>query len=480
MELRPELLPIPNPGECEGLEYQAKKPERSGKNCLQPAARVGHIANATERYKKVAGVQLTSAAKELLAATSAPKLRFYLFRVSPMNDPNIRQTEHFPNANDDTFDDVMYPSSIAFVLVHLACFGAVWTGITLQAIAMCVALYWARIFAIGAGYHRYFSHRSYSTSRAFQFLLAVHAQTTAQKSVLWWAPKHRHHHMYSDTELDVHSPRHKGFIYSHLGWIFARRHDSTDLVKIADFACYPELMWLHRYEVVPAVVLGVSVFSSQAGPACWSASSGARCSSITHVLHKLARARAGSKRYVTGDDSRNNWLLAIFTMGEGWHNNHHAYQSSVRQGFKWWEYDPTFYILKAFSLVGIVWDLKYPPATLVRNEHQLGSRIIRRAAAQLVESFNPDGLVVAVSAALDRPTLATLREKMSTTQQRAANVLASLHLPQLPTRDEICSRARAMFAKTSSMDEIVDAAYLLLLDTIGARLCFATLSENGR
>ncbi len=398
-----------------------------------------------------------------------------------MNDPNIRQTEHFPNANDDTFDDVMYPSSIAFVLVHLACFGAVWSGITLQAIAMCVALYWARIFAIGAGYHRYFSHRSYSTSRWFQLLLAVVCQSAGQKSVLWWAQKHRHHHMYSDTEFDVHSPRHKGFIYSHFLWIFASRHDSTDLVKIADFACYPELMWLHRYEVVPAVVLGVICFAFGGWSGLfvgffWSTvlvyHSTFCINSLAHVL--------GKKRYLTGDDLRNNWLLAIFTMGEGWHNNHHAYQSSVRQGFKWWEYDPTFYILKAFSLVGIVWDLKYPPATLVRNEHQLGSRIIRRAAAQLVESFNPDGLVVAVSAALDRPTLATLREKMSTTQQRAANVLASLHLPQLPTRDEIRSRARAMFAKTSSMDEIVDAAYLLLLDTIGARLCFATLSENGR
>jgi stearoyl-CoA desaturase (delta-9 desaturase) len=398
-----------------------------------------------------------------------------------MNDPKIRQTEHVPSPNDDTFEDIMYPSSTAFILVHLACFGALWSGITLQALVMCVVLYWARIFAIGAGYHRYFSHRSYSTSRWFQLLLAVACQSTGQKSVLWWAQKHRHHHMYSDTEFDVHSPRHKGFIYSHFLWIFSHRHDGTDLVKISDFARYPELMWLHRYEVVPAVALGVIcfVFGGWAGLFVGFFWSTVLVYHSTFCINSLAHV-LGRKRYLTGDDSRNNWLLAIFTMGEGWHNNHHAYQSSVRQGFKWWEYDPTFYILKAFSLVGIVWDLKYPPATVVRNEHRLGSRIIRRAAAQLAESFNPDGLVVAVSAALDRTTLATLLEKMSTTQQRAANVLASLHLPQLPTRDEIGSRARAMFAKTSSMDEIVDAAYLLLLDTIGARLCFATLSENGR
>ena len=139
-------------------------------------------------------------------------------------------------------DDIMYPSAVPFVLVHLACIGAVWTGVTYQALAIGVALYWLRIFGIGAGYHRYFAHRAYRTSRVFQFVLAFLSQSSAQKSVLWWASKHRHHHLNSDTEADVHSPRHRGFIYSHFGWIFARSSDTTDLVKIADFARYPELM----------------------------------------------------------------------------------------------------------------------------------------------------------------------------------------------------------------------------------------------
>ena len=148
----------------------------------------------------------------------------------------------------------MYPSAVPFVLVHLACIGAVWTGVTYQALAIGVVLYWLRIFGIGAGYHRYFSHRAYRTSRVFQFVLAFLSQSSAQKSVLWWASKHRHHHLNSDTEADVHSPRHRGFIYSHFGWIFARSSDMTDLVKIADFARYPELMWLHKYELVPPFV----------------------------------------------------------------------------------------------------------------------------------------------------------------------------------------------------------------------------------
>ena len=132
---------------------------------------------------------------------------------------------------DDVHDDIIYPSTIPFVLVHLGCFAAIWTGVTWQALAICITLYWLRIFAIGAGYHRYFSHRAYSTSRAFQFVLAFLSQTTTQKSVIWWASKHRHHHLHSDTGHDVHSPRHHGFIYSHLGWIFARRHDTPTWPK---------------------------------------------------------------------------------------------------------------------------------------------------------------------------------------------------------------------------------------------------------
>ena len=116
-------------------------------------------------------------------------------------------------------EDIAYPSAIPFVLVHLGCLAAIWTGVTWQAIALCAGLYWLRMFAVTAGYHRYFSHRSFATGRTFQFVLAFLAQSTAQKSVLWWAAKHRHHHRHSDTAHDVHSPRHKGFLYAHLGWI---------------------------------------------------------------------------------------------------------------------------------------------------------------------------------------------------------------------------------------------------------------------
>jgi stearoyl-CoA desaturase (delta-9 desaturase) len=369
-------------------------------------------------------------------------------------------------------DDIMYPSAIPFVLVHLACFAAIWTGVSWTAVAIAVALYWLRIFAIGAGYHRYFSHRAYATSRAFQLALAVLAQSTAQKSVLWWAAKHRHHHLHSDTEADVHSPRHKGFIYSHVGWVFSRRHDLTDLVKIEDFARYPELMWLHRYELVPAILLAlvclaIGGWSGLVVGFFWST---VAVYHATFCINSLAHVR-GRKRYVTGDDSRNNWLLAFFTMGEGWHNNHHAYQSSVRQGFRWWEVDPTFYVLKALSWARLVWNLKTPPRDVLRNEQRLGARVINRAAAQLAASFNSDWIAVAITSALERPQLVALQEKLAATQQRATEVLASVHLPHLPTREEILAKATATLAKTPSLDEIVDRAYALVLDAVGARLC---------
>ena len=372
---------------------------------------------------------------------------------------------------DDVHDDIIYPSAIPFVLVHLGCFAAIWTGVTWQALAICITLYWLRIFAIGAGYHRYFSHRAYSTSRAFQFVLAFLSQTTTQKSVIWWASKHRHHHFHSDTGQDVHSPRHHGFIYSHLGWIFARRHDTPDLAKVTDLTRFPELMWLHRNEQVPAISLALLCFllAGWSGLVVGFLWSTVLVYHATFCINSLAHV-SGSKRYVTGDNSRNNWLLAIFTMGEGWHNNHHAYQSSVRQGFKWWEFDPTYYLLRALSWTGLVWDLKTPPEPVLRNEQRLGAKVINRAAEELAARFNSERIAAAIAAALHTPELSALQDTLTRAHHRTSEMLKILHVPHIPTREEFVREAKAMFARTSSLDEIVDRAHELLLASVGARL----------
>jgi stearoyl-CoA desaturase (delta-9 desaturase) len=370
------------------------------------------------------------------------------------------------------YDDIIYPQAVPFVLAHLACFAAIWTGVTWQAAALGIGLYWLRMFAIGAGYHRYFSHRSYKTGRVFQFVLACLAQSTAQKSVLWWAAKHRHHHLFSDLPNDVHSPRHAGFFYSHVGWIFAKRHDGTDLVKIEDFARYPELMWLHRFEVAPAVVLAVICFLVAGWPGLvvgffWST---VAVYHGTFCINSLAHVH-GTKRYVTGDDSRNNWLLALMTMGEGWHNNHHAYQSSVRQGFRWWEVDPTYYILLGLSKLGIVWDLKSPPEAVLKNEHKLGSRVVNKAAADVVATFNVEQIAQRINATLaSLPHAADLRARLADAQHRAADVLASLPSAHLPTREDVSAAATRILARTPSIDEVIDRAHQLLLEKVSRRI----------
>ncbi len=378
----------------------------------------------------------------------------------------------------DSHSDIVYPSTLPFLVVHLVCFAAIWTGVTVEAVAIGVGLYWLRIFAIGAGYHRYFSHRAYETTRIFQFVLAFIAQTTAQKSVLWWAANHRDHHLHSDTELDVHSPRRMGFIYSHVGWIFSRGQETMNLNRIADFAKYPELMWLHRYEQAPAFALAVFCLAIAGWPGLivgffWST---VAVYHATFCINSIAHL-VGRRRYVTGDDSRNNWLLAIITMGEGWHNNHHAYQSSARQGFYWWEYDPTFYLLKLLERLGLVWNLKRPTIEVLQNQHRLGTRVISRAAALVAESFNAERIAAAIAGALGKSGLADLRARLSQAHPFAAiEVFGELNLPHIPSKAEIVGRARSLLANSPSVEDIAAKAHELLLEAIGARL--ATLAAQ--
>ncbi len=252
--------------------------------------------------------------------------------------------------------------AVPFVIAHLVPLYAFWTGTRWQDWALCAGLYWARMFGVTAGYHRYFAHRTYKTSRIFQFFLAFLAQTSAQKGALWWGAHHRVHHRLSDLEGDPHNSR-KGFWYSHVGWLFVPENQDTDLSRIKDLAKYPELVWLNRYWLVPPTVLAVSTYLIGGTSAVligfflstlftWHGTF--TINSLSHML--------GSQRYESNDDSRNNWFLAILTMGEGWHNNHHHFMNSTRQGFYWWEYDVTYYILRVLAALRIVWDIKEPPA----------------------------------------------------------------------------------------------------------------------
>ena len=253
-------------------------------------------------------------------------------------------------------------------LMHVACIAVIWVGVSLPAVILCVSLYAIRMFGLTAGYHRYFSHRSYKTSRAFQFILALLGSLAVQKGPLWWAAHHRRHHRYTDQENDVHSPVVKGFWWAHIGWVISPKNDETDWSAIKDFAGLPELRWLNKYHMIPPIILGVLCFFGGVyfGETGWQwLVWGFVISTVllyhgTFTVNSLAHMW-GSKRYKTGDESRNNFFIALWTGGEGWHNNHHYYMGSVRQGFFWWEVDFSYYALKLLSWLNIVWDLRMPP-----------------------------------------------------------------------------------------------------------------------
>jgi stearoyl-CoA desaturase (delta-9 desaturase) len=274
---------------------------------------------------------------------------------------------------------VDWVTSLPFVLIHVAPLGLFWTGVRGVDWLVCVGLYFARMFFITGVYHRYFSHRSYKMGRVTQFLMAVGGTTAVQKGVLWWAAHHRKHHRFSDQIGDVHSPK-DGLGWAHVRWILCHVHDETDWKAIRDFAKYPELVWLNRYFLIPPIVLAVGLFliGGWSMLLCGFFLSTALLYHGTFSINSLMHVW-GRRRYVTPDTSRNTFLLALVTMGEGWHNNHHYYQSSTNQGFFWWEVDMTYYILKAMSWVGLTWDLRKPPkhvleSHLVRDNVDIGMR----------------------------------------------------------------------------------------------------------
>ena len=375
-------------------------------------------------------------------------------------------------------DDIVYPATIPFLLVHLACLGAIWTGVTVQALWVAAALYAVRMFAVTGGYHRYFSHRSYKTSRLGQFVLAFLCQSTAQRGVVWWSAIHRHHHLYSDTEHDVHSPRHHGFLYSHVGWIFHPSSSKPDYGTVRDLTKYPEIQFLDRSTYMPAFLLAASLWLWGGWPMLvvgffWST---VAVYHGTFFINSLAH-EMGSQRYLTGDDSRNNFLLALITFGEGWHNNHHHYQSSTRQGFKWWEIDITYYLLKAMSWTGLVWDLRAPPEGILNGESPVGRKVVEKVAGELAGAFSVDRYAGRVRDAwVESHKVDDLTDLARRARGQVEERLAELSLPHLPTIPELREKAEEMFQETPSLDAIVNRAHQLLAIAVAAHVCDLALA----
>jgi len=290
-----------------------------------------------------------------------------------VNDNQI-PSDHVP-------DKIDWLRAIPFLLMHLGCFLVFWVGYSKVAIITAVALYFVRLFSIGAFYHRYFSHKTYQTNRFWQFIFAVMGGMAAQRGPLWWSSHHRQHHMCTDRPEDVHSPVHHGFWWSHAGWFLSRRNYYYNPDRVKDLARFPELVFIERFDsLIPvlllSVLLGVGSVLHRFAPGLHTSAlqmavwgffisttflfhSSVTINSLTHII--------GKRRYPTQDNSRNSWLLAILTLGEGWHNNHHFYPASARQGFRWWEIDITFYVLKLLEKAGIIWDMRGVPAATLKK-----------------------------------------------------------------------------------------------------------------
>ena len=301
-----------------------------------------------------------------------------------------------------SYRNVDWIRNLPYFFMHAACLGVLWVGFTWTAAAVALTLYVVRMFFITGFYHRYFCHRTYRVSRPMQAVMAVCGLTCVQRGPLWWAAHHRYHHAHADHEEDLHAPGFWGVLWSHMFWFTTADALPTRSRYVRDLEKFPELVWLDRHERVvygtfagACYGLGCLLYALGWLPARGYGHAGLQIlvwgffvSTVllyhgTYTINSLSHM-FGSRRYATRDTSRNNWLLSIVTLGEGWHNNHHHYQASARQGFYWWEWDPTFYVLKAMAWVGLVENLRGVPEA-VRN-HPGRDETAGRAAAPQADS----------------------------------------------------------------------------------------------
>ena len=287
---------------------------------------------------------------------------------------------------------VDWPRTIPFIILHLGCLGVIWVGVSSLAVWLAVGLYFFRMFAITGFLHRYFSHKTYSTSRAFQFIMALWCSLAVQRGALWWASTHRHHHKHSDEEDDKHSPVVDGFWWAHIGWITSKKNFPTDYSKITDLAKYPELVFLNRFDTLIPILFAGSLYGLGAFLGAQGVdTTGAQLLvwgffiSTTVLFHGTSCINSlahvwGTKRFkTTEDESRNSFILTLITLGEGWHNNHHRYQATTKQGFYWWEFDPTYYLLKMLSWTGLIWGLKGVPESIYEEAEKNKAESQQRA-----------------------------------------------------------------------------------------------------
>lgn len=268
---------------------------------------------------------------------------------------------------------------LPLILLHLACALVFAVGASKVAVAAFLITTTAQIFGITTGFHRLLAHQAFKTSRVFRFLLAGLGVLAGQNGPLWWVSHHRQHHGHADADGDTHSPR-GSFFWGHMGWLFSPRCIPYRHELVRDLDRLPEMRWLERHSYV--VTLGYAFAMFLLGEA-WgrldpeAGTSGAQLVLWGSVLstvfcyHAIWSAnsvghRFGTRRFPTHDNSRNNLLVSLVTLGDGWHHNHHFCPWSARHGFRWWEIDVNYAVLRLLAWAGVVWDLRLPPERVYR------------------------------------------------------------------------------------------------------------------
>jgi len=244
---------------------------------------------------------------------------------------------------------------------------------TAVSFALCAAVMLMCGFGVTVCHHRYFAHRSFKTSRWFQFVLGWWASATGQRGPLWWSAHHRRHHSHSDTEGDVHSPTAGGFLHAHLGWLFGKPAAAPDFRVMRDFAKFPELVWLDRLWAVPFLLVGFACYliGGWAGVVYGFCLGCAIVLQITFSINSFAHL-FGKQPHPTGDSSRNNWLLGVIGFGEGWHNNHHHSPRTARLGVKWNQIDFGYWMILVLEKLGLIWCVRKTPRPPRGERHSEG------------------------------------------------------------------------------------------------------------
>ena len=300
-----------------------------------------------------------------------------------------------------SFSTVNWLTAAIMVLFHVGAVAAFWFT-TWTNVVVALVLHWFAVgLGISLGYHRLHTHRGFKTSKAFEYFLAVCGTLTLEGGPIFWVATHRVHHQHSDQDGDPHTPRDGGF-WAHMGWILfgdTHHNDTAVMSKYApDLGSDPFYRWLNTYHYVPLTVVGFVLLAIGGWPmVLWGI-----FLRVVFGLHgtwlvNSATHMWGSRRFMTRDDSRNSWWVALLTFGEGWHNNHHAHPVSARHGLAWYEFDMTWITLKVLKAFGIVREVK--------------AATIRRVPAQ------HDSFINAVTHELKTP-IASIRLYLQTLQTR--------------------------------------------------------------